>query len=242
MRNLLYLLLILLLLAGSAAVWSWHLATRLPDWYLEREPTAGPLDRDAAVGLLERLGRELLGDAGGDFDRMSERLARLRAGTERSGMVEIGEKELEALLVGRLAREPDGRALLKATRAVRVTIGEGGIEAGAVVDPARLPEGAAGGAAATLRRLARTVPAMGGRELYLGLRGTPGVRNGNLLLDRSTRVLLGGLTLPAAAAAKAFATGGNDLRRGVELDLGHLRLESIELEPGKLRARLLPTP
>lgn len=240
MRNLLYLLLILLLLAGTAALWSWHLATRLPDWYLEREPTAGPLGRDAAVGLLERLGRELLGETAAD--RLSDRLERLRLGLVRSGTVELDERELEALLVGRLARDPEGRVLLKAARAVRVSITEHEVELGAVIDPARLPPGDAGGeSAAALRALVARVPGMAGRELHLALRGRPGARGGNLLLDDTTRVRLGRLTLPARVAAETLDVDREALRRGVEIDLGNLRLEGLELAPGRLRARLRRT-
>lgn len=241
MRNLLYLLLILLLLAGSATLWSWHLATRLPDWYLERAPTAGPLGREAAVGLLERLGRELLGETSSGVDWLSDRLERMRLGLGRGATIEIGERELEALVVGRLSREPDGRALLRAARAVRVSIGPDAVELGAVIDPARLPEESTGNQAAeAIRSLTHRVPGLANRELYFALRGVPAARNGDLLLDDSTRVRLGRLTLPAAATAAALDVERSALLHGVEIDLGHLRLESIELAPGKLRARLLP--
>lgn len=251
MRRLLFMLLACAALAATALVWTVRQAGRLPGWYEEArasgalEPDLVAAGRRAEQGLARRFGRELLDELTADdgvedeslLDRVKRRGKLLVEGLRDGREVRMGARDLEALILARLADDAGGRELLAATRAVRVEIAGGKLEMGAVLRPRELPRERLD---AEQRRLLASLDRLAGDEVYLAVRAVPGVVDERLHLGPPLRFQLGGLGMSSGLLIKLAGGGTAAFASGVPIDLGRVAVRQAKVDGDTLVLTISP--
>ncbi|MEE8524750.1 MAG: hypothetical protein V3T72_12520 [Thermoanaerobaculia bacterium] len=203
---------------------AWRQLTRLPDWYAVATDLSSDADGRSATPQTapdpSRSSRPVT-VAGRDPDEIRR---------SSSGRVELDERQLNELLIRGLDEHRNGRRLKRAAKAVRASIHGDRLEVGVVTNLADMAAVAENGRESEIvRRIERFAPWLKGRDFYLGARGKPRVKNGNLFFDRDVELVIGGVGFNAADTAARFGVPQEELDAGAELPIAGLRLEGIEI-------------
>jgi len=180
--------------------------------------------RDEAVldvGAAAKLRKEI----GARVDR-----ARQRDGSAR---IVLTEADIEALITSALAENPRGDDLVRIVRDVRADIGQDLLEVGIAVDVAALERSGLADEK-LLERVLGILPMLRDRELYIGFRGVPGVRDGKIALVDGLEVTLGFLTLPVADLEKRFGLSVERLYSKLVFDVEWFVVKEVRARNGEL--------
>ena len=81
-------------------------------------------------------------------------------------------------------------------------------------------------------KLIQTFPALGDRNVYIGLEGKPTVMNGQVMLGEDTRIKIGDLSFTASELSQRLGIPEDQIRKQInlEIQLGRLRASDIQLE------------
>jgi hypothetical protein len=164
----------------AALYLSWNRATQLPAWYTSQKNATSLNPAEAAIAQ----------------DRVIRELVTTSSTGERRIDGELSADEVNQLVVGAIASNPNYSPVLEGTRGINTSIQEGQVQSGAVVNLSEIPvDQLRANERAVLDRLTSTFPALADREIYVGVEGQPRFEDGRLLLNDDTVVRVGDLRL-----------------------------------------------
>lgn len=171
---------------GTGAVGFFFLqqATYLPSWYTNQVS-----DTQASQFDVDRDRKKL------ESEQVLQKLSQSFNNPNNPGEAQLDEREINTLLETGLASVPNNQ-LTKAVKATNTQISEGKISSGAVVDFKQIPvDLLPSKAQGSFTKLLDTIPTLKDRPLYIGIEGKPAVRNRKVILDDTTRVKVGNISM-----------------------------------------------
>lgn len=149
--------------------------------------------------------------------------------------VRLTAEDLSRLAVSQLAARPNGQGILQAVMGLETMVQPESIETGAVIDLSRIDFQELGeGEQELLGQVIEAFPVLRDREVYLGIVGTPTAQGGKLQFGNSTQVKIGNLKLSLAELGQHLGVAPMTLAQGLGLDLGPLRIQTIQLGDGEV--------
>jgi hypothetical protein len=195
---------------------SWQQATQLPEWYGSQKQ-ATSLDATENAIARDRIIRGITTTSGG--------------ATRIDG--ELSATDINQLVVGAIATNPNYRPVLEGTRDINTTIQEGQVQSGAVVNLSEIPtEQLNPTEQALLERIAQTFPALTDRDIYIGIEGQPSFEQGRLLLSDDTVVRVGDLRLTLNQIQSLFGISREQIEQQINQKLQQegLDLSAVEFQ------------
>ncbi|MBD2257540.1 hypothetical protein [Pseudanabaena sp. FACHB-2040] len=202
---------------GGVAAYSWTRATHLPTWY-----TAASQPLPEQVGTANDL-------------LVSKMVTTDSADAPLS--ITLTEAEVNQVVLGAIAQEPSTAQLLEAAKGINTSLENNQIESGMVVNLSDIPPGAlpAQGQQA-LSQLTQRFPVLADRDIYIGVKGSPRIDAGRLVLDENTVVTIGRFQLPLAELASQVGLSQEQLEAqlGQALAQSGITLQDIQIQEGQL--------
>lgn len=218
-RVILAAVLLVLLVVGTSAALVWWSAGSAPDWYpaVENKRAAGAARPQAPRGHE-------------DADALLLRL-------QREGRITVDGDDLARLATEGLADSRDGREFLRVSEGLEGQIRNDEIEVGGVFDLSAIDESALSPDTRDgLVKLRQTVPFLVTGMRYLGVRGTPEERDGDLAFGSDATLRVGQVGLPLALIGWLDA-GGSDTPR---LELPDLRVTHVRINGDRVTIEAEP--
>jgi hypothetical protein len=149
----------------------------------------------------------------------------------RRGEVRLGSVELREILVASLAGSKSGRTVLENSTDVRTSVKDGSIEAGVVLATAGLSSRLQGSGDRNLERLAKVLEFMPGDGVFVGARGLPVVRDGQLSIDTATLELqIGPLEVSPEELAERIGLSSDKIAEELLLGIEGAIFESVRVD------------
>lgn len=235
---------VLLVLFGVSAVvfYLWRQATQLPSWYTETSniettnPDLTSPDQgkpDSSPPGKEKTQQGQAQQAQQAQKRVETKIAeRVQQAPKRKQVdVELDQAEVRNLFTSEIARKAKSSQLGKAVKGVNTTVEDGKVESGAVVNLARVSiEQLPSHEQSILSKMRAAFPDLSDRDLYIGIEGTPSVKNGQVKLDEDVRVRVGNLSFTPAELSQRLGVPEEQIRKqiGLQLQLGKLKVSDFE--------------
>ncbi|MBD2070425.1 hypothetical protein H6F93_23420 [Leptolyngbya sp. FACHB-671] len=190
--------------ALAAISLSWQQATQLPEWY-DSQKQATNLDATESTIARDRIIRGITTTSSSGITRIDG---------------ELNATDINQLVVGAIATNPNYRPVLEGTRDINTTIQNGQVQSGAVVNLSEIPtEQLNPTERALLERLSQTFPALADREIYLGIEGQPSFEQGRLLLSEDTVIRVGDLRLTLDQLQSLFGVSREQIEQQINQKL-----------------------
>ncbi len=240
--------------AGVSAVafYYWQQATQLPVWYTANQ-TEGQTE-SALPPTVEPQTAEV--NQGGESDRAPVRRSgsgqteaasakpktasqppvatsnAARSTTKQPSTVQQQKTELTRLFTTEVTRKVEDKKLGGALKQAKTTLQNGKVESGAVVNLGNVsleqlpPE-----ERAFLAKVVSAFPELRHQSFYIGVEGTPTVKNGQAQLGDNMRIKLGNLTFTPAELSQRLSIPEAQIRQQLQLQvqLGNLNVDSLQL-------------
>ena len=144
--------------------------------------------------------------------------------------VALDEKEANGLFASLITENAEKYEYLKAIKASKTSIREGNLDFGVVVNTSDIFDDRPDEEAKETAPRVINIPGfLKDREIYLGLLGKHGLKNGRLKLDENGKIRIGTLTFSISDALKRLGVSEERLKRTIsELELGKLKISDIE--------------
>lgn len=220
--------LLVLLVMATGVVWSlffvWYKATRLPSWY------------QAQDGRAIAASAQPNADPQQVYATVEERFVTRIQQAEPGGIVQVpvSEAELNTLVSTEITEQVLGQPLISAVKAFNTDTQEGRIASGMVINLSEIPpEQLRPDERETLDRFLATFPALKNREVYLGFEGKPIIENGQIRLDRDTRVYVGELGMSVQELYQRLGASEADLQQSLNIpaDFQGFSLRDVQVTP-----------
>lgn len=214
--------------AFTAVSYYWQQATHLPEWYVNQSNSSRKvirLVRNRKIRSAEEILNAKL--AAGESDVINASLP----GEASEVEVQLNETELNQLVIGAIAEDPNSRQLITSARGFNTTIQNGAIASGAVINLSEIPTHRLGdNEKAILRRAISTFPSLAEREIYIGIEGQPQVEDGLIKFDDSTMIRLGDISLSVAELSKRLGVSQEEIERRLNLELRSRQIDISTIE------------
>lgn len=245
MKRLLIAVLLVLFGVSGVVFYLWRQATQLPSWYTETS-SAEPIDPemtspeqrtlDSSSPANERIQP---GQGQGKVQgqpaqkRVEAKIAeQLQQAPKRKQVdVELNQADVRKLFTSEVARKAKNSQLGQAVKGVNTTVQGGKVESGAVVNLGEVPiERLPSHEQSVLSKMRSAFPDLSDRDLYIGIEGTPSVKNGQVKLDDDIRVRVGNLSFTPAELSQRLGIPEDQIRKqiGLQLQLGQLKVSDFE--------------
>lgn len=167
----------------------------------------------------------------------SEEISGARAAVEqfeieaRRGEVRLTAADLREILMASLATSKSGRTVLENSTDVQASVVDGRIEAGVVLATTGLSERLEGSGDRNLERLAKVLEFMPGDGVFVGARGLPVVRDGQLGIDTSTLELrIGPLDVSPEELADRIGLSSDKIAEELLLGIEGVVFQSVRVD------------
>ncbi|MEL7494485.1 MAG: hypothetical protein AAGJ95_11050 [Cyanobacteria bacterium J06554_11] len=150
--------------------------------------------------------------------------------------VVISEGMLNQMVTEAIAAQPDLAPVLTNAKDVKTTIADGRIESGMVINLSEIPlESLPAEGQQAIEQITRTFPFLANREVYLGIEGSPQVKDGSFSLN-DTDIRFGQLKLPVANVASQLGISQTDIEQQITgaLTQQGLTPEDIKVADGQI--------
>lgn len=219
-RAILAAVVLVLLVVGTSAAFVWWSAGSAPDWYPAVENKQAP-----------PAGRPQAPRGDEDADALLLRL-------QREGSITVDGDDLARLATEGLADSRDGREFLRVSKGLEGQIRDGEIEVGGIFDLSAIDESALSPDTRDgLVKLRQAVPFLVTGERYLGVRGTPEERDGDLAFASDATLRVGQVGLPLALIGWLDADGSDTPR----LELPDLRVTGVRMNDDRVTIEAQPS-
>ncbi|KST68883.1 hypothetical protein [Mastigocoleus testarum] len=186
-----FLLLLIAVTIGTGAVVFFFLqqATYLPSWYQNQAASTGSSKTHSPQTGENQYQKKL------ESEEILKKISQSLENPNNPGEAKIDSQELNTLIETGLVSTPNNQ-LKEAVKATNTEISEGKILSGAVIDLNQVPiDKLPSKAQNSIEKLITTIPGLKERPLYIGVEGKPSVRNRKVVLDNTTRVKLGNISM-----------------------------------------------
>jgi ribosomal protein S9 len=213
------LIVIALVVAGVVGVgyYYWQQATFLPNWYSETSA-----DKNSQESVT-------------DASNINRNLNRQKT----KGEIQLNQEELNSLIVDNLAKDNRLKQVLPATKAINSDIKDGKLEIGAIVNTSKLSQlNLKESERAIIEQIMQKVPQLQNRDIYVGIQGTPQIKDGKIILGQESQVKVGKLSFTIPEIAQKLNLPAAKLQQDLALDVGQLNLQDIEINQGEIKLKM----
>ena len=255
------LLLVLVLGASGVLYYIWSRATQLPEWYVKQPQAENPPPPGVeSLGVGDAQPEENIATSAdaqpAERTDPSTRQDADNADTQinpsprpsgshlkiQDGEIEItlSEQDVTGLVNSAIFAGVSDSEFAAVVKGTHTEIENGRIESGAVVDLRELPlEELSPEEQAAIAQVFQTFPILKDREVYIGIEGTPKVKNGRIQLDRNTKIKVGNLSMKLSQLSQQTGTPIATLEDKINraLDLEGIRINRLELTDESLLIR-----
>lgn len=226
---------------GGASVWSftWKNALVLPSWYQRAKPTiaASPSPHQGQAVAMS----QPTADSSSPPLTIQKQLQAQQNTTQAT--LQLTAQDTNQWLQAAIAQTPDYPALKPAIRAINTEIKEGQLTSGVVIDTRQLSvEKLSPELRQSLQSTYQQFPMLKDRELYIGLTGSPKIKNNRLVLDKDAQVQLGNMSIPMPQAMKLFGLSPQSLEIPVNGKAWNLKVQNAEINKENLilKGKIVP--
>lgn len=210
---------------GTVAFFFLQQATYLPSWYTNQVSNTQASNTYSSQSENDRERKKL------ESEQVLQKLSQSLNNPNNPGEAQLNGQEINTLLETGLASIPNSQ-LTASVKATNTQISEGKISSGAVVDLKQVPVNQLPSKAqGSFKKLLDTVPTLKDRPLYIGVEGKPAVRNRKVILDDTTRVKVGNISMTIPELSQRLGIPEEKLNQ--QLSKVFLRLPS-ELEDAEI--------
>jgi ribosomal protein S9 len=213
------LIVIALVVAGVVGVgyYYWQQATFLPNWYSETSA-----DKNSQESVT-------------DASNINRNLNRQKT----KGEIQLNQEELNNLITDNLAKDNRLKQVLPATKAINSDIKDGKLEIGAIVNTSKLSQlNLKESERAIIEQIMQKVPQLQNRDIYVGIQGTPQIKDGKIILGQESQVKVGKLSFTIPEIAQKLNLPAAKLQQDLALDVGQLNLQDIEINQGEIKLKM----
>jgi ribosomal protein S9 len=213
------LIVIALVVAGVVGVgyYYWQQATFLPNWYSETSA-----DKNSQESVT-------------DASNINRNLNRQKT----KGEIQLNQEELNSLITDNLAKDNRLKQVLPATKAINSDIKDGKLEIGAIVNTSKLSQlNLKESERAIIEQIMQKVPQLQNRDIYVGIQGTPQIKDGKIILGQESQVKVGKLSFTIPEIAQKLNLPAAKLQQDLALDVGQLNLQDIEINQGEIKLKM----
>lgn len=200
---------------GGGAAYTWNQATRLPTWYT---PSANTLS-----------------EVGSASDLLSSKVTQPIPGDPLT--LTLSEQEVNQVVLGAIAQTPEAAQFLAATKGINTSLKDEQIESGMVVNLSNLPADALPPQGQeVLSQLTEKFPILANRDIYIGIKGSPRIEAGRLVLDDNTMVTIGRFQVPLSELASQIGMPKEQIEAQLDQALAQngITLQDIQIEQGQI--------
>jgi|GEM_PF-669442 len=255
------LLLVLVLGASGVLYYVWSRATQLPDWYVKQPQAESAVPNaveSAAVGEDQNEERTTTAEDAQNNESTATSTEQNADNTYtttnpsprssgshlkiQDGEIEVtlSEQDVTGLVNSAIFAGVSDSEFAAVVKGTNTEIEDGHIESGAVVDLRELPlEQLSPKEQAAIAQVFQTFPMLKDREVYIGIEGTPKVKNGRIQLDRNTKIKVGNLSMKLSQLSQQMGMPIETIEDQINhaLDLEGIRINGIELTDERLLIR-----
>ena len=223
-----FVFLVIILGAGAFLYYLWSQATSLPEWY-----TTGTASSEE--GSVIFYGKGIEGIRGQVERKIKDQIRKTPTGSKKVE-IELNESDANGLFASMVTESSKKYEYLKAIKASKASISDGKLDFGVVVNTSdilkEIPE------EETEESGPRVINVPGflkDKNIYLGLLGKYGLKNGRLKLDENGKIKIGAFSFSMSSALKRLGISEGRLRRKIkDLELGKLKINDIEAVKNRL--------
>lgn len=200
---------------GGGAAYTWNQATRLPTWYTPSATT--------------------LSEVGSANELLSSKVTQPEPGASLT--LTLSEQEVNQVVLGAIAQQPETAQFLKASKGINTSLENEQIESGMVVNLSDIPADALPPQGQeALAQLTQKFPILANRDIYVGIKGSPRIEEGRLVLDDNTMVTIGRFQLPLSELANQLGLPKAQIEAQLDQALAQngINLQDIQIEKGQV--------
>ena len=223
------LLVIFSLILGSIGIptfFVWQQAMQLPSWYTEsssnknvtfvNQETKKPPQTEEVLRKVS--------------DNLTDKTV---------GEVELDEEEVNSLILSSISKKDNTSKFARAIKGTNTRIQNGKISVGAVIETSSIPVHELSARKQTkIIQLLQNLPVKE-KNIYIGIEGTPSIRNQQLSFDDTTRISLGNFSFPITEVSQNLGIPQESLSQLIAQELKKLpiKLENIDIQDERVIIR-----
>ena len=223
---------------GAVAFFFLQQATYLPSWYTNQISSTQTSKTDSSQSDVDREQTKL------EREEVLQKLSQSLSNPNTRGETQLDAREVNTLIETGLTSTQNSQ-LVKAVKGTNTQISDGKISSGAVIDLNQIPVNQLPREAqSSLKKLLDTVPTLKDRPLYIGVEGKPTVRNRQVILDDTTRVKLGNISMTIPELSQRLGIPEEKLKQPLSKALLRLpsEVENVEIVGDRLVVRTASNP
>jgi len=225
-------------------------ATQLPSWYTEQSASSDaaqsavpndPMESPAFASPSQNVGsaNSTMSKGKSPTQHAQEDVKTKIDSTVKSAPkakdveVQLDQREIGSLFTSELRRKAQSQTLAKAIKGANTTIQNGRIESGAVVNLGGVPVNELpSNERNVVSKLIESFPALGDRNVYIGVEGKPTVVNGLVTLGDDARIKIGNLSFTPSELSQRLGIPEDQIKQRINLEvhLGRLKVNDIQLD------------
>jgi hypothetical protein len=221
---------VILLGAGVFLYYLWSQATNLPEWYTNGSTSAAEGSVIFYGENIETIEKKLR-------QKIESQIKKTAAGKKVE--IELDENDTNTLIASMVVKSSKNHKSLRAIKASKTSIKEGNLDFGIVVNASDIIEDIREEETVKTGPSIINIPGFfKDKEVYLGLLGKYGLKNGQLKLDPDGKIRIGALSFSMSNALKKLGISEARVRRAIkDLKIGKLKIDDIEVVKNRLQLK-----
>ncbi len=221
---------VIILGAGIFLYYLWSQAMDLPEWYTNGSVSAVEGSVIFYGENIEKIEKKLR-------QKIENQIKKTAVGKKVE--IELDENDTNSLIASMIVKIRKNHKYLKAIKASKTSIKEGNLDFGIVVNASDILEDIREEETAqTGPTIVNILGFFKDKEVYLGLLGKYGLKNGQLKLDPNGKITIGALSFSMDNALKKLGISEDKVRRAIkDLQIGKLKIDDIEVVKNRLRLK-----
>ncbi len=221
---------VIILGAGIFLYYLWSQAMDLPEWYTNGSVSAVEGSVIFYGENIEKIEKKLR-------QKIENQIKKTAVGKKVE--IELDENDTNSLIASMIVKIRKNHKYLKAIKASKTSIKEGNLDFGIVVNASDILEDIREEETAqTGPTIVNILGFFKDKEVYLGLLGKYGLKNGQLKLDPNGKIRIGAFSFLMDNALKKLGISEDKVRQAIkDLQIGKLKIDDIEVVKNRLRLK-----
>lgn len=213
LKTIFKLLAVILVVGGGGLYYVWQQAIKLPDEYLKETVNSKPGTPAPPLKPSQITARAAVSK-----QKIIAPIEQAKVGQKID--VQLSDRDLNNLVIAKLATSQPNKQLPTGVKGVKTNIKNGKIHIGALVNLGELAAGGSSGAqAAALTKLTSKMTFLNGRDVFIGIAGTPIVDGSKVKFSEDTQIKVGGMNLTIAQLADSLGVSPAKIQQMIDLQL-----------------------